>query len=417
MELSEAIKNRRSVRVFSEDDVDNGKIEKVLDAAQWAPSACNKQAWEFIVVRDAKTKERLVGEANAAAFLKKAPVAIYVLYRSDITTEYKANIQSGAAAVQNMLLEAYSIGLGSVWVCRCGERGAVRKILGIPDNHDVLCAVLLGYAKETPKPPKRKDVREIMHLGKFREKKSYRTIFPEDWDPRALMQYRENGIRANSPTPGSFPPPFMKEFEKEVEIFSGFARNSKRTLDVLSFSGNYLLEIAKKAQIKQVDVFETSKQIADFILKKQRNMGIGCKISFGLSDILKIPYKPNTFDLVMCIKKLEMLPDPQILVREMVRVLKPGGRLVLSFWNSRSIYGINYKIKTGSKRDTRIASNEGPVRPMGIKRVKKMLISNGLKINDTKGINLFPKKFQSHTTGGPIKNICRTVVLSCTKAR
>jgi len=413
--LFKAIKGRRSVRVFTEKRVEDTKIKKILDAAQWAPSACNKQAWEFIIVKDAETKKRLVKEADAVHFLENSPVAIYVLYRSDITREHRANIQSASAAAQNMLLAAWSLGLGSVWVCECGERAVVRKILNIPENYEVVCAVALGYAKEEPRPPKRRTSKEIVHIEKYMEKKDYKTVFPEDWDVETLMKYRENGIRATSPTSESFAPRFAKEFKKEVEVLSGLSRGSRNILDILSFSGSHLLEIVKKAGIKEIDVYETSKQIADFILQKQRNMGTDCKISFRFSTIGDIPYKTDTFDLVMCIKKLEMMPDAETLVREMVRVLKPGGRLVLSIWNSKSIYGFNYKIKTGLRKDTRIASNEGPVKPMSMKNVKKMLSANGLKITEVIGINLFPKKLQPFITRGPVKNICRTLILDCKK--
>ena len=107
MGIFETIKKRRSVRSFKRKPVESFKIKKIIDAGQWAPSACNKQMWEFVVVKNKLIKNKLV-EFGAVRFMKDAPVVIYVLYPKKVNPERYANIQSASAAAQNMLL-----GLGS----------------------------------------------------------------------------------------------------------------------------------------------------------------------------------------------------------------------------------------------------------------------------------------------------------------
>ena len=78
MELSEAIKGRRSIRVFKKQNVPEEIVEKLIDAASWAPSAGNIQPWEFIIVRKPAVKKKLAQAALNEAFVEEAPVVIVV---------------------------------------------------------------------------------------------------------------------------------------------------------------------------------------------------------------------------------------------------------------------------------------------------------------------------------------------------
>ena len=114
MIVLEAIKRRRSVRIFQTKEVEIEKIEYLIEAAQWAPSACNKQFGEYIIVRDDKVKQRIVEEAQAQTFLGKAPVVIFITYPKEVNKKHYANIQSAAASIQNILLATQDIGLAGV---------------------------------------------------------------------------------------------------------------------------------------------------------------------------------------------------------------------------------------------------------------------------------------------------------------
>lgn len=157
MDVFEAIKNRRSVRKFEDKPVPEELIRKIVEAGQWSPSACNRQAWKFIVVDSMEVKERLIRETTAH-FVKKAPLLIFIVYsnRTD-NLEYKDHLLSGAMAAQNMQLAAYSLGLGACCVNNLPVKSRLRKILNVPRSYDPVAMLCIGYPRAVPKPMKRKD--------------------------------------------------------------------------------------------------------------------------------------------------------------------------------------------------------------------------------------------------------------------
>ena len=115
-EVLGAIRNRRSVLRFESATVEDDKLEAILEAGRWAPSWINKQPWNFIVIKDQKTKEKL-SEAVPTTFvqgLKEAPVCIAVVVNTVEDPYHYA--ETGAAAAQNMALAAHSLGLNSSWI-------------------------------------------------------------------------------------------------------------------------------------------------------------------------------------------------------------------------------------------------------------------------------------------------------------
>lgn len=162
MELWEAIKKRRSVRQFQNRPVDQGLIIKVIEAGMWAPSACNLQNWKFIVIDNQNLKEKLV-DWGAAIFIKHAPMAILVLYDNRTANiEYQDHIQSAAAAIQNMLLAAISLELGTCWICQLPTKGRLRKLLKIPSTYDPIACIVIGYPAKEAKAVNRKGDMEAM---------------------------------------------------------------------------------------------------------------------------------------------------------------------------------------------------------------------------------------------------------------
>ena len=168
MDILEAIKNRRSVRRFEDKKVPDDLIREIIDAGQWAPSACNRQAWKFVVVDSQKVKESIMKETTAY-FVSKAPILIFVFYsnRTD-NLEYRDHLLSAAMAIQNMQLMAYSKGLGTCCVNNLPIKSRLRKILNVPRSYDPVALVCLGYPKAVPKPMKRKtDIDGIMCRNSF----------------------------------------------------------------------------------------------------------------------------------------------------------------------------------------------------------------------------------------------------------
>lgn len=160
MDIFSTIKTRRSVRLFDEKPVDKETIEKIIEAATFAPSACNVQGWRFVVVDDQKIKERIV-DLGGSINIKKAPVGILVLYDNRTkNSEYADHIQSAAAATQNLLLAAHALGLGACWLCHLPTHRQLRNLLNIPKALSPVAYVLLGYKKNEPSAMPRKHTPE-----------------------------------------------------------------------------------------------------------------------------------------------------------------------------------------------------------------------------------------------------------------
>ncbi|MBN2422679.1 nitroreductase family protein [Candidatus Woesearchaeota archaeon] len=189
MELLELMKSRRSIRKYQNKEVEKEKIQKIIEAAIWAPNAENDQPWKFIVIRDQhkmdliqdvsvkgaadfffaqkehlmekfkgldlERRKKLVLQFTSGeffAFINTAPVLIVVLAEID-KTPYA--IPSASAACQNMLLMAHELGLGAVWTVIGAvdntNREKVKKIIGFDNpKWDVVAIVPLGYPAESP---------------------------------------------------------------------------------------------------------------------------------------------------------------------------------------------------------------------------------------------------------------------------
>lgn len=152
--MLDTLLKRRSCREFENKPVEEEKKEKILQAAQLAPSGKNSRPWEFVVIEYADTLQKL-GDCRKPnqAFLPKAPLAIAVLGNTQKTDTW---IEDASLAAIMMQLEAEALGLGSCWVqIRMRESNQavssedyVRKLLEIPAYMAVLCIVGMGYPKK-----------------------------------------------------------------------------------------------------------------------------------------------------------------------------------------------------------------------------------------------------------------------------
>lgn len=176
MDVLTAIRERRSCRNYSPEPVKEEIIEKILEAGMWAPSPMNAQPWQFIVITNRDVKEKIIAEAErcrkwaietsgwewlerySVEFLKTVPVMVVVVgdpKKSGVDTFQEEGSlgyqQACAAAVQNMHLAAYALGLGSLWFTFF-DKQPMRDILHIDAEKKPLALVCLGMpAGEPPK--------------------------------------------------------------------------------------------------------------------------------------------------------------------------------------------------------------------------------------------------------------------------
>jgi nitroreductase len=168
MELLEAIKDRRSIRTFKPQDVEEATVMKLIEAARWAPSAGNIQPWKFVIIRKPHVKSALAKAASNQAHIEEAPVVIVVCADEKRSSTGYGNrgkllycLQDTAAATQNILLTAHSLGLGSCWIGAFDENLA-RKTLNIPVGVRPVAIIPVGYPDETPRQRSRRPLTEIV---------------------------------------------------------------------------------------------------------------------------------------------------------------------------------------------------------------------------------------------------------------
>lgn len=150
--MLEVIKKRRSIRQYRSKEVEEEKLQEILKAAMFSPSAHGTRPWEFIVVKNQETKEKLSQVTPWAGFIKEAPV-ILVIAASGSRFNW---IEDCAIAAENVYLEATNQGLGTCFIqIREGTDNAeayVKKLLHIPNGIRVLCLMPLGYPAEEKEP-------------------------------------------------------------------------------------------------------------------------------------------------------------------------------------------------------------------------------------------------------------------------
>jgi len=188
-ELTNVMKQRRSIRKYKPHPIPAESLRRLVEIASYAPSAHNAQPWRFVVIISQNQKDALADEmaqiwlkvlegehvtksmrwktvqASVKRFTTAPALVVCCLTMENMDnypdTERQKNerdlaVQSLAAAIQNLLLAAHCEGLGACWFCApvfCKE--AVRKVLKIPRSVEPQALITIGYSAEKPKPPKR----------------------------------------------------------------------------------------------------------------------------------------------------------------------------------------------------------------------------------------------------------------------
>jgi len=159
MDVVECIKTRRSIRKFLDIPVEWDKIGTIVDSGRYAPNSGNLQNWKFIIVLDEDKRKKIADACIQQLWIAKAPVHIIVCSEPEkakrfygIRGERLYTIQNSAAAVQNMLLTAHSLGLGACWVGAFDEDN-LSSVLGTPDYIRPQAVIPIGYAGEKVPAP------------------------------------------------------------------------------------------------------------------------------------------------------------------------------------------------------------------------------------------------------------------------
>jgi len=178
-DLMTIIKQRRSIRNYSDKEVSDDVLHTLLEAVQWTPSWANTQCWEIVAVKDSKVKEQIQKAVPASnpAFksILNAPVVLALCAKLGTSGYYKGIVTTKfgdwfmfdlGLATQSLCLTAHAMGLGTV-VVGLYEHDKVNTALKLPEGIENIALIPLGYPTKVPKAPKRREVNDFLHYDSF----------------------------------------------------------------------------------------------------------------------------------------------------------------------------------------------------------------------------------------------------------
>jgi nitroreductase len=189
------LRERRSIRRFTPEPLPAGTIERLIEAARWAPSASNRQPFRFLAVEAAETRSRMAtlvrealkqgianlpqgaqtaAESYAEDFVRfeSAPLLLVAYHRGENPLAERLGLSgerdvgalsSVSAAIMNLLLAAHALGLGACWMTGALAAGsAIESLLGIPAGWRLSALIPVGVPAESPTPPSRRTVAQLL---------------------------------------------------------------------------------------------------------------------------------------------------------------------------------------------------------------------------------------------------------------
>lgn len=176
MSIHKVIQKRRSIRKYTQDSIPLETLKKIVDDGRMAPSPVNVQPWEFVVLQDKELVKTIfdhLGWLEGEPSENQRPTAlILILLEKESSTKW-AVIAGAGACCQNMLLSAWSEGIGSCWIGSIKDKDEIKEVLKIPTYLDIFSAITFGYPAEAPMVDKFKgktqpwrDNKGVLHVPK-----------------------------------------------------------------------------------------------------------------------------------------------------------------------------------------------------------------------------------------------------------
>lgn len=430
------IESRQSIRFFEQSRIIPIQlIEEIIDDAQQAPNDCNHQSWKFVVITDQALKEKLVNTAGSCEPARRAPVLVVPIIQMGWNHNKFSIIQTLAAATHTLVLSARSRGIAGVWMAGIGNVETIRKLLGIPPFYIIDCLVGLGYAEDShlpwPKAP-RQDAGKIYSLNHFdfdpdtiyplkktdrynfweirNQDNPYALWHPKNWTLKQIAFFRGNAVWDGSPSPLLHKSRRLaNELRMEIELARVNLSHGK-TLLFFPFSGAYSAALLKAAPSLDLTHFELAPGHESIIKKRLAEEGLQKNIPFFADNRLKVPLPDGFFSNILIFQGLEILPEPDLLIKEAERLLKPGGRLIITCRNRWSWLFAQFKFSTSRAS----VWNFGPYWPFSPLSLRRLL--NRAFDGKFLGISPLPNKIGVLVKKWPFNYFCRLLVFIGEKA-
>lgn len=150
MDIIDTIRERRSIREYYDKMPDDKDIEKILEAGRWAPSGLNNQPWKFLVIKEKNLKDGIAKFTKYGQIINSASVLICVFLDNSSTYNRDKDLMAIGACIQNMCLEAHSLGLGTCWLGEIlNQKEKVHQYLNTDSDLELMACLTLGYPNES----------------------------------------------------------------------------------------------------------------------------------------------------------------------------------------------------------------------------------------------------------------------------
>lgn len=371
MDVHKAIRERRSIRIFKKDILSREDVMNIIDAGRWAPTGCNKQLFEIIVIEKPELRRQMAKLSNKGIYFYDAPLVLLVLYDKSKELEPEGvapdiSALSTGALVENMLLQAHALGIGSLIIGAITKKRELKKLLKIPDCYEPMCFLFFGYPDEKPFTPPRRDANDFTHLNTFGNllsgKKRMGPIYPnspnpKNWRWEEYIEFKRRILHYAGST-GRCEPIGLTQFCMSLlDILSMRIKilHHVKILYLFPADGLFLRSLAwrifpnNKTRLFALEFSEETRAYIEHILKTQRLLTEARALRLSEDDQVTFPFEDRTFDAVTCLFRLEGLPDRLSILTESWRVLKENGIMYIAFFNKWGVHNFIHRVMSFNK--------------------------------------------------------------------
>jgi nitroreductase len=156
----ETMWKRRSIRKYKSDPIPEDDLNLILEAARRAPTGANRQNWRMVVVADPGLRKKTAEACNTQMWMADAAVILCL-----VTTPDEGSV-NGAIVLDHAILAATSLGYGTCWI-GAYNKDKVKEVLGIPEDHGIVCLTPVGVPDDEPAARPRKSPAELFMKDQF----------------------------------------------------------------------------------------------------------------------------------------------------------------------------------------------------------------------------------------------------------
>ena len=399
---------RHSCREFDSSQIKAEEIGAIIEDGLQAPSSCNHQNWHFIAVTDSELKKRARAISGGNHHFEFCSVLIYLCFQKGWTHDKFSIVQSVAAGCYHMMMSAHLRGYASIWNAGIGDTKAIAEMLGIPPTFEIQGALCIGRPKPTAPAMKapRRPRGEVWSVNKFeRPAHSMYPAKPADaypffaisnarnpfaeWRPQVwgwdrISDFRGYAVWAKSPIAGVYRSRRQGETTTAELSLLPSVGAGQRVVDVMPWGGTHTTELAKALPADvRLGVADLAEGNHIFTIERLRHEGVRQPVDGLLMQGPKLPLADASVDLVTLFQVLEHTPEPERLLDEVARVLKPGGNAVITVRNKHSLFGWSYYRSLTREQ----VPNQGPFVPLAAVAVRQMAAAR-FSIDGEAGISL-----------------------------